>query len=163
MPITQPNTTMTIYLSRFAAYKQWCYDHHVGYGMGHKCQNPGMFPPVFADNLVDCSGFVRAILAYATMDATSSMPDGSFLEDDWFGHQGFQRIDYKDCGLNDKTLRVAIHKPGGRGGDAVGHIWLCVHGHTVESYGGHGPGERPWNLPLLLDIVDDCYVLGAFI
>jgi hypothetical protein len=82
------------------------------------------------------------------------------VEDDWFAHTEFKRTEYTNCVLPDGFLRVAIHRPGGRGGDATGHIWLVVDGHSVESYGGHGPGERPWNHAWFLEHVDDCFVLA---
>jgi hypothetical protein len=144
-------------LRKFEDFKQRCYDAHVGYLFGAKDPNPGSGRVDFA--AIDCSGFVRTLLDYASDGATSSIPDGSWMEDDWFAKGVFKRTAYSECGAGDAHVRVAVHRPGGRGGDATGHIWLTVNGHSVESYGGHGPGERPWDHPWFLAHVDDCYVL----
>ena len=151
---------------RFAQFKGYCEDNF-DYQMGGKCSNLGTFPPTYELNGApcdgcDCSGFVRSLLYYAT-EGGLLIPDGTWAEDPWFGPQGFKRTSYVNCAVNDNLVRVAIHRPGGRGGDPTGHIWLCVHQHTVESYGGNGPGERPWALPLLVDLVDDCFVLGPLV
>ena len=149
--------------SRFETYCIGRFD----YQMGGKCVNLTQFPPSFEldgqPSGVDCSGFVRAILLYACRGGFSGLPDGSYVQDAWFLAQGFPVVPYTDCSCNDNYLRVAIHRPNGRGGDPTGHIWLCTHGHSVESYGGHGPGNRPWNDPLLMSLVDDCYRLGQFV
>jgi len=139
-------------------FKQRCYDAHVGYGFGDKDPHPGSGQVDFAT--IDCSGFVRTLLDYASDGATAPMPDGSWQEDSWFAKTGFKPTEYATCALSDGHLRVAIHHPGGRGGDPVGHIWLATNGHTIESYGGHGPGERPWNHPWFIASADDCFVLG---
>ena len=114
---------------------------------------------------IDCSGYVRTLLDYASGGATDHIPDGSWMEDQWFALTGFAPTEYANGALSDGHLRVAIHHPSGRGGDPVGHIWLVANGHTMESYGGHGPGERPWNhpwflrqrRPLLCASVKDCH------
>jgi hypothetical protein len=157
---------IAISLSKFSQFENWCIGR-IHYQMGAKCSNLGKFPPTFDLNGqpcmgVDCSGFVRAILDYATI-GSFAIPDGSFVQDEWLKTQGFPSVPYDDCSCDDNYVRIAIHRPGGRSGDPTGHIWLCTHAHTVESYGGHGPGNRPWDTPLLVSLVDDCYRLGQFV
>lgn len=159
--------TIDVSQALFAQFEEYC-NGRFHYQMGGKCSNLGQFPPTFELNGqpcdgVDCSGYVRAILEYATAGGLSGMPDGSFVQDDWFKSQGFKASEYAECGNNDNLVRVCVHRPNGRGGDPTGHIWLCVNVHTVESYGGHGPGNRPWNDALLVSLVDDVYVLGELV
>ena len=148
-------------LAKFVEFKQRCYARvaagQLAYGFGAKDPNPGSGAIDFVS--IDCSGFVRTLLKFAAPATFKDMPDGSFLDDDWFGRMGFKRTEYANFALQDGRLRVAIHRANGRGGDPVGHIWLGINGHTVESFGGHGPGERSWDTPKLVAIVDDCFVI----
>ena len=160
-------TTININYDKFAQIEGYCIGRF-HYQMGGKCSNLGDFPPMFElngapCNGVDCSGFVRMLLHRSADGVAKSMPDGSYIEDNWFAAQGFQRVAYSECANNDQKVRVAIHRPNGRGGDPTGHIWLCVHGHTVESHGGVGPSQRAWNDKLLISLVDDCFVLGPLV
>ena len=147
--------------ARFEQYENATVDKGIRYGFGSKDPHLGAWPVDYTS--IDCSGYVRAILAYATHQQTTQngMPDGSFLEADWFKAQGFKAIDYSTAPDWASHLIVGIHRPGGRGGDAVGHIWLCIHGHTIESYGGHGPGTHAWDDPWYPDHCDECYVLAT--
>jgi len=151
-------TVLQFDMVKFDDFKQRCYDARVGYSFGAKDPNPGSGTVDFAT--IDCSGFVRTLVDYASNGAAKSLPDGSWMQDDWFARSGFKRTEYAECALSDGCVRVAIHRAGGRGGDSTGHIWLAVNAHSVESYGGHGPGERPWNHPWFIAHVDDCFVLG---
>jgi hypothetical protein len=103
----------------------------------------------------DCSGFVRW-LVYGASHGKVSMPDGSWHQQRWCERMGFKRTSYGTFGLNDDRLRIAFISP--KKGK-IGHVWLCINGMTIESYGGHGAGRRPWNTPVLLRNVDSCYVL----
>ena len=152
--------TLTVNIGKLIAYYGSCVAHAVKYGLGAKDPHPGTFPPRYG--AIDCSGFVRTILAYATagQSATYGMPDGSWMEDNWFKVQGFKPASYQDCANKDGHVRVAIHRPNGRGGDSTGHIWLVYNGESLESYGGHGPGRRPWDHQWFVDHVDDCYVIS---
>jgi hypothetical protein len=132
------------------------------------CPNIGAFPPTFAlnghaVNGVDCSGYVRAILWYATFGGISPLPDGSYMEEGFFVSHGLKPTAFANCQNSDGFVRVCVHLPNGNGGDPIGHIWLAVHGHSIESYGGHGPGQRPWNSRILQKIVDDCFVVGHLV
>lgn len=104
----------------------------------------------------DCSGFVRWLI-YAASIGKVKMPTGSVLQREWCEENGFKRTDYNlHARLEDSRLRVAFINPGG---GKVGHVWLVINGQTIESYGGHGAGRRPWNDPVLVRNVDHCFVL----
>ena len=150
---------LSINISMMIVYIKAAIDKDVKYGFGSKDPNPGQWPIDYSE--IDCSGFVRAILAYATCGQSThaGMPDGSLYEDGWFGSQGFKRTSYYMCSNNDEHVRVGIHRPGGRGGDSTGHIWLVYHGLTLESCGGYGPHRQAWDNEWMLEHVDDCYVL----
>lgn len=102
---------------------------------------------------------------YACEDAMDAMPDGSYTQGEWLAAKGFKRTDPANCGLSDGHLRINVHHPDHR--DEAGHIWIVVGGttvHTVESHGGRGPSERPWNALLhsgyrLNELASVCYVL----
>jgi hypothetical protein len=70
--------------------------------------------------------------------------------------QGKPSYDEGNAGLEDGRLRIAFiaTKPG-----HVGHVWLILNGKTIESWGGHGPGRRSWNVKALRERVTSCYVL----
>jgi hypothetical protein len=151
--------TLNINLSLMLAYIAAAMSKGVQYGFGAKDPNLGTWPIDY--HSIDCSGFVRAALAYSTHGQTQryDMPDGSFLEADWFAAQGFKKTSYDMTANVDEHVRVAIHRPNGHGGDPIGHIWLIFKGQSIESYGGHGPGRRAWNHQWFVDHVDECYVL----
>lgn len=156
-------TVAPINLAKFADFKQRCYNAHVAYGFGSKDPNPGSGKVGFDE--IDCSGFVRTLLMYACEGAMDAMPDGSYTQGEWLAAQGFKRSDPANCALADGHIRCCVHHPNGK--DETGHIWLVVGGssvHTVESFGGHGPGERAWNARLhsayrLNELASVCYVL----
>jgi cell wall-associated NlpC family hydrolase len=103
----------------------------------------------------DCSGFIRWLINGATFGKDADMPDGSWFQHKW-AKERFREVPYAECARMDSKLRIAfIPTKNGR----VGHVWLCVNGRTIESYGGHGAGRRPWNTPVLLNQVTACYVL----
>ncbi len=154
------SSIVALLLSALAA----CQFRGVSYGLGSKAPEP--FSAKVCFRRIDCSGFVRWALWVATRGAVL-LPDGSYLQNDWCAAQGFKHADsaaYANTALHDGHVRLCFHKPGGRGGDGIGHVWL-VYGDgsgeamTLESYGGHGPGRRPWNHQWFLDHVDDIYVL----
>ena len=114
----------------------------------------GSIPGVGFKN-ADCSGFVRWLVAGATRGQIT-MPMGSYWQQEWCKSQGFKKTDYANCGLNDNRLRVAFINGGG---SKIGHVWLICNSMTVESWGGHGAGRRPWNTSVLIKNVDATYVL----
>ena len=142
-----------------------CQFRGVAYGLGSKAPESQPPQPQFSVKpnfrRIDCSGFVRWALWVATKGAVL-LPDGSYVQNDWCAARGFKHGDYKTYGntaLHDGHLRLCFHKPGGRGGDSIGHVWLVLNGKTLESFGGHGPGARDWDHPWFKDSVDDVYVL----
>ena len=156
-----------ISMERFVQFKSYC-EGRFSYQMGGKCSNLGHFPPTWELNGTpamgcDCSGYARAILWYSTFGGIAPMPDGSWAEDSWFKAQGFKDTAYANCVGADDLVRLCIHRPDGRGGDPTGHVWICVHGHSVESHGGVGPAERPWNWSWFINHVDSCFVLGSLV
>jgi hypothetical protein len=155
--------SVPIDLNRFVNNKQAAYDVHIPYLMGGKDPKCGQGLIDYPRG-IDCSGFARTLLMWAAHGLLNDMPDGSWAEDPWFVSAGFKAGDYNaymaNAMNNDGFLRIAIHRPGGRGGDPTGHVWILVNGHSVESYGGHGPGERPWNHQWFVDHVDHIFVVG---
>ena len=140
------HTVVDINMQKFVNFKQRCYAAvaagQLTYGYGAKDPHPGSGEIDFT--AIDCSGFVRTLIDYASDMATSAMPDGSWNEGDWFAAQGFKpESDYSGALLSDGHIRVWVHHQHGRGGDPFGHVWLTINGHTVESCGGYGPHEQP--------------------
>ncbi len=142
------HTAAEIDWERFKKFKADCYAAHIPYlwaGKDPRCGSGAIdFPGL------DCSGFVRTLLMYAgggpEGGAFQHLPDGSFMQGQWFGRQGFKLTLPKYAAERDGRLRVHIHHADDK--DETGHIWLTVNGHTVESFGDHGPGERAWNARL---------------
>lgn len=147
----------------------------VRYLMGGKWpeSHMGEMPPPVRVTGIDCSGAVRAALAAATNCGLASLlQDGSWNEDDSLVRLGVKRHeiasdqDYLDAiSAKDGLLRVCIHKPGGRGGDSVGHVWVVLYWHgrliVFESCGGHGPYMgHPVDHDWFVAHCDDVFVLG---
>ena len=105
----------------------------------------------------DCSGYVRWMLHQLGVHC----PDGSWYQQDWCKQRGFKSTTYSNARLSDDRLRLAfINTAPGK----VGHVWFIINGYTIECYGGHGTGRRPWNANLsggrrLDTLADACYVL----
>ena len=136
--------SLPVDIGKFIAFKQACYDAHVAYGFGAKDPNPGSGKIDFWE--IDCSGFVRTLLMYAAGGAFNDFPDGSYTQGEWLAAKGFKPTAASNGGNTDGYLRCYVHHPDTL--DETGHIWLTVNGHSVESHGGGGPSERPWNAML---------------
>ena len=157
-------TVAPINVVKFAAFKQACYDAHIPYSFGGKDPHPSSGKVDFPLG-IDCSGFIRTLLMYACEGAMDALPDGSYTQGEWFASKGFKPTDPANCANADGHFRVCVHHPDAL--DETGHIWIVVGNspvHTVESFGGHGPGERSWNAPLhsghtLNQLASVCYVL----
>ena len=120
---------------------------------GHLSDYPGAY------KFIDCSGWVRAAIAYSTKDAIGGsiiIPDGSVVQHDWFSNNGFKLTDYSNAELEDNHLRIAFIAPTA---NEAGHVWLILNGKTLESHGGTGPASRAWNTPVLFNNVAACYVV----
>ena len=152
-----PWPTVPLALGRLQAYLAACVARSVGYGLG--CKAPAQFldacPPEY--RLIDCSGWVRAALANATRMRTL-VPDGSVNMNDWCGAQGLKRSNLVSTMLRDNIVRIAFHRP--NDADNIGHVWLTYNGMTMESWGGHGPGSRPWSTHILKILCTDVYILA---
>ena len=131
-------TVTPIDMAKFIAFKQACYDAHVAYGFGSKDPHPGSGKVDFTE--IDCSGFVRTLLMYAAGGAMSALPDGSYTQGEWLAAKGFKPTAASNAADLDGCLRCYVHHPDTL--DETGHIFLTINGHTIESFGGHGPGER---------------------
>jgi hypothetical protein len=111
---------------------------------------------------VDCSGFVRWLL-YRASGGRVKIPDGSVNQRDRFRARaddtGVAAVPYASCGDADGILRVAGFTRSAR--IRVGHIWLVVDGHTIESHGRHGVNRRPWDTASLVDLATWCFPLAA--
>lgn len=157
-----PFPSMPIDTARLFQYTDACVKARVDYGPhpGYKASPVGQWPVRFRH--IDCSGFVRAAILYATHGKTL-MPDGSWNQNDWLEKQGFKYWEgthYNTlCALHDGHVRVCLHRAG-EGGEKWGHIWIVVNGASMESHGGRGPGTRPYDTPTLKRIVNDIYVVA---
>lgn len=104
---------------------------------------------------IDCSGFVRWILARASNQAIK-MPDGSQVQLDWVRSKGWRKLDmYQDVNFakaDPSRLFIAFLSPK-PGNEWPRHVWgLHSDGErmrTLESCSSLGVGSRPWNVPVL--------------
>lgn len=99
---------------------------------------------------IDCSGFVRYIIAKATNQRVI-VPDGSFNQLAWAQTQGLHQLEkYKDVVYGDPTRLFLCFIKAADTREGIGHVWLVGKSsekdipRTMESYGGHGIGSRPW-------------------
>ena len=126
-------------------------DGHIKYKLGAKCDILAKPEEI---KRIDCSGYVRwLIYQISGLD----IGDGSWNQRVKIDKLGFKRTAYDNCRLIDGHLRIAFINP--EDGKA-GHVWLVKNGNTIESYGGKGPGRRPWNNRTLKRNVDYCFVLA---
>jgi len=131
-------SSVHVNLEKFADFCSRAYANHVAYGFGSKDPHPGSGKIDFTE--IDCSGWVRTLLMYACEGTMNGMPDGSYTQGEWLASKGFKPTT-RDTGLlSDDHIRCFVHHPDGL--DETGHIWLTMNGHTVESFGSHGPGQR---------------------
>lgn len=138
-------TNMPIDASELWTYLKACQAHGVKYGFGAKCPESkiGLLPIPFKE--IDCSGFVRTALAYASGNKVKIV-DGSFNQGDWLKAHGYKLTDPDNCALKDNHIRICVHHPDVL--DETGHVWIVINGKTLESYSGNGPGSRDWNAKL---------------
>lgn len=134
----------------------------VPYLWGGKAPSPGCDSNDITRGL-DCSGLSEWLANRAT-DGALILPEGSANQHQWCLDQGLHKVDYRNIGEygvnEDGTPRLFICfediTP-----EHSGHVWY-VDGSTkatMESYGHHGPGSRPYDLPMFLDIVSACFEL----
>lgn len=166
--MVEPFRTVNIDIDRLIEFKTKTYDDHITYLWGGKDPNPGSGVIDFTEG-IDCSGWFRTLAEYIT-HRTLLLPDGSWnqanylMASNYKYHTIYSDQDYINAvSVNDNLMRVGFHHPNGRGGDSTGHVFPDVHRHTVESYGGHGPGERPIMHPWFVKHCDIVFVLGPMI
>lgn len=127
---------------------------------GHAYQmdaKPALGSSAASWKLSDCSGFVRWLLFDAAME---KIPDGSVQQHAWCAEY-LPACSYAKCApLSDNVLRIAFMAPTAT---EAGHVWLIVSGLTIECWGGHGPGRRPYDTPVLLEHVCACYELAELV
>lgn len=113
----------------------------VKYKLGAKCALDADSASI---KQIDCSGVVRWWLHRA---AGIQLPDGSQQQLAW-ARANLRKLEkYSDVQYaagDDSRLFIAFLSP--KPGKAwPRHVWLVWKGKTMESYGGHGVGGRPWN------------------
>jgi hypothetical protein len=123
---------------------------NVGYKLGAKVS---MKTPISKIKAVDCSAWVRYLVFHSTTP-NLLIPDGSWHQKEW-AKKHLKQVDYRQVMTDPSKLYLAALDP--KGG-AAGHVWFCNDLYTLESRGGMGPDERPWNTPFLLREVDYCFV-----
>jgi hypothetical protein len=132
-------------------------DGHIHYGFGAKAALGASPASIHA---IDCSGFVRYLMYQAT-NGHLTMPDGSWIQQEWCDHRKLKAVTYSSTAANDPILRIAFLPPTTHHHHHhAGHVWLILGGQTIESHGGAGPSRRPWNTPILLNNVQHCYELA---
>lgn len=146
--------TLTVDRANLVELMDATFLHH-SYRMGSK---PRLGSSAGQWTRTDCSGYIRWLLHGCTKPAVK-LPEGSVEQREWCEQHALKATSpsYKaNGGLLDDILRIAFIRPTKR---KAGHVWLVINGRTIESYGGHGPGRRPWDTKVLLKNVDGCYVL----
>jgi len=134
----------SIDFKKLTDFRVACMNAHVGYGLGAKDPHAGSGKVDFTK--IDCSGFMRSLLMYAGPTTFAGFPDGSCQQQEWFDRAGFKATTPDNGALSDGIVRVYIHIHDQI--DGTGHIWLTVNGHTIESCGGRGVCQRPWDVML---------------
>jgi hypothetical protein len=137
----------------------------VTYRLGAKANQ--LHDPPSKITALDCSGFVRWIIAQAT-DFQLILPDGSQMQREWASTAGLHQLSkYSDCNtyLTEKRLFIAFIRPNYNGAGTIGHVWLCGQfdndreAETMESRGGIGVDSRPWDSLVLRKQVYSCFEL----
>lgn len=141
-------------------YLGGCVAAGIGYFLGGKADDGGRpldaWPPRYSH--IDCSGWVRAALAFATQGALV-IPDGSVNQREWCEGHGLKRSNYAALLRRDFVIRIAFIRATRT--EHIGHVYLCYNGRTWESYGGHGPGSRSVLVHVLKALTSDVFVLTA--
>jgi hypothetical protein len=125
----------------------------VEYSMGAKA--PTLDCDTSEIHELDCSGFVRYILAKSTSQGLIT-PDGSVGIHAWAA-ANLQQCPYADV-AEGTGLYIAFIAPSG---GVPGHVWLCRQGSTRECCGSEGVCSRPWDDPILMNVCA-CYVLPSY-
>ncbi len=138
-------------------YTNLCIKAHITYKLGGKDPTPKTPEPPLDFSEIDCSGFVREAVMYATHDKVL-LPDGSWNQWDYCKRLKFKESKFEYTGLNDGLVRICFKIANGAGD--IGHVWLTHNGQSLESHGGKGVDRRVWDHPTLKKICQHVYVLG---
>jgi len=128
---------------------------NVRYEIGTPRSKPALHSRPGDFSYADCSGLFRWLIYYITHGLVKP-PDGSWYQRKWCKEQGFKSTSYDMLALHDHRLRVGFIPPSP---GQVGHVFLCINGRTIESYGGHGFGRREWDTPVLKRKTKEVFVL----
>ena len=155
-------------MARLVDFKARAYASSIQYLWAGKDPNVGSGAIDFKAG-IDCSGWFRTLVNYITHGILDP-GDGSYNQGHDLIDLGFRHFsigsesEYLDhATANDNLFRVGFHWPNGRNGDSVGHVFPIMHDHTSESYGGHGPGERPAEHSWFLQHCDLIVVIGPML
>lgn len=157
MPTTPVNLSQLLTVHDHALMKG------IPYGLGSKA--PSLSCDTSQIRRIDCSGYIRFLLAKAT-NQQMIIPDGSWNQRDWCERNGLARKNYPDLHYADQSrLFIAFITPGVNNAGSVGHVWLVNQmddtwpSETMESYGGHGVGSRRWDTGVLRRECAVCFEL----
>ena len=130
------------------------------YKLGAKA--PSLGCPASLIRLIDCSGFVRDALFFAT-GGKLILPEGSQPQRDWCEENGLYRLkhysDVEYAREDDSRLFIAFLSPH-PGSEWPRHVWLIHQARTMESCGSHGVCSRDWDNSNLIHAAA-CYELPA--
>jgi hypothetical protein len=93
---------------------------------------------------IDCSGF-RDVCLYHLTGGSVDWGIGEYSSqyvEPWEMY-GFKAVAPTDA-TNDNGALYIFELPAGATSDGIGHTGFVRDSLTAESYGGHGPGSRPW-------------------
>ena len=137
----------------------------VPYGWGDKA--PSLDCDSAAIHSLDCSGFIRWLLARSSNQGII-LPDGSANMREWLqqNHRdwlvGNGRDAYESAGYQSEATEMDFYlcfiDPNS---DHAGHVWGVQDGHTLECYGGHGVGRRPFSQAVLMREVSFVFKVPA--
>ena len=141
---TGPPPIMPLAVSDAQAFLSACMSStpRVTYGLGAKVPFFRARPGIDFTK-VDCSGFVREAIREATTPMVK-FPDGSVVQHDWVRSESYRPSSIAAGKLVDGKMRIAFLSPHDTS-SGIGHVALVHMGMTLESHGGFGPNERPWN------------------
>ena len=126
-------------------YLAKCVAAKIGYRLGAKA--PALNARPGEDfTTIDCSGFARVALHYATHGGVL-MPDGSANQYEWCVKHGMKQLSVESAKLCDGVLRVAFLLERDADPGAVGvqrHVAFVLDAQTIESCGRRGPCRREW-------------------
>lgn len=122
---------------------------------------------------MDCSGYIRSLVFYASKERLL-LPEGSAEQWEWLERSGMTALSGPLKGYDHvrplsaaDPIRTQDSHPGNLSPLYIafiettplhaGHVWFIVDGTTIECYGGHGVGSRPWNARPLPQEVAACY------